>query len=130
MDDAWRLGCVTRARPVAADTRFVEIVLSGPPVSVQAGATVDILTGRGAIHSFACLPARPGSLRILVPRAEGPAQRFMWALIEGARLKVRLPAGIVTAELDEGPRGIVIAFPQPADKDGSSVRRKGGAGKC
>jgi len=127
MDGRWRLGCVTRARPVAADTRFIEIVLSGPRVTVQAGATVDILTGRGAIHSFACLPARPGSLRILVPRGDGPAQRFMWALVEGARLEVHVPAGMVTVEPDEAPRGIVIAFPDPAEADGSSARRNGRA---
>lgn len=94
MDDGWRLGCVTRARPVSAGMRFIEFALSGPPPVLEAGATVDILTGpRGAIQTFACLPAEPGSLRILVPRGDGAAARFMWALVEGAHVRGRLSDG-------------------------------------
>lgn len=85
------MACVTRARTVAGGVRFVEFVLSGAPVALGAGATADLVAGpRGGIHTFACLPAEPGTLRILVPRDPAAASRFMWALVEGAHLKARL----------------------------------------
>lgn len=91
MDRDWRMACVTRARTVAGGVRFVEFALSGAPVALETGATVDIIVGpRGAVHTFACLPAEPGSLRVLVPRGATTAARFMWALVEGANIKGRL----------------------------------------
>ncbi len=91
MDGDWRMACVTRARTVAGGVRFVEFALSGAPVALEVGATVDIVIGpRGAIHTFACLPAEPGSLRVLVPRSATAAARFMWALVEGAHMRGRL----------------------------------------
>lgn len=85
------MACVTRARTVAGGVRFVEFVLSGAPVALGAGATADLVAGpRGGIHTFACLPAEPGTLRILVPRGSAAASRFMWALIEGAYVRARL----------------------------------------
>lgn len=91
MDRDWRMACVTRARTVAGGVRFVEFALSGAPVALEAGATVDIIVGpRGAVHTFACLPAEPGSLRVLVPRGASTAARFMWALVEGANIRGRL----------------------------------------
>ncbi len=91
MDVDWRMACVTRARTVAAGVRFVEFALSGAPVALEAGATVDLVVGpRGAVHVFACLPAEPGSLRVLVPRGHTAASRFMWALVEGAHTRARL----------------------------------------
>ncbi len=91
MDGDWRMACVTRARTVAGGVRFVEFALSGAPILLEAGATVDIVIGpRGAIHTFACLPAEPGSLRVLVPRGATAAARFMWALVEGAHMRGRL----------------------------------------
>lgn len=87
----WRTACVTRARTIAAGVRFVEFALSGAPVAPEPGATIDIVAGpHGAIHTFACLPAEPGSLRILVPRGDTAAARFMWALVEGAHVRGRL----------------------------------------
>jgi len=85
------MACVTRARTVAGGVRFVEFALSGAPVALETGATVDIIVGpRGAMHTFACLPAEPGSLRVLVPRGATAAARFMWALVEGAHIRGRL----------------------------------------
>lgn len=89
--DGWRMACVTRARTIAAGVRFVEFALSGAPAAPEPGATVDIVAGQhGAIHTFACLPAEPGSLRVLVPRGDTAAARFMWALVEGAQVRGRL----------------------------------------
>lgn len=91
MDGDWRMACVTRARTVAAGVRFIEFALSGAPVALETGATADLVVGpRGGVHTFACLPAEPGSLRILVPRASTAAARFMWALVEGAHVRARL----------------------------------------
>ena len=91
MDSDWRMACVTRARTVAGGVRFVEFALSGAPVALETGATVDIVVGpRGAMHTFACLPTEPGSLRVLVPRGATAASRFMWALVEGAHIRGRL----------------------------------------
>lgn len=104
----WRMACVTRARTVAAGVRFIEFALSGAPVALEAGATVDIVVGpRGAVHTFACLPAEPGSLRILVPRGDTAAARFMWALVEGAHVRGRLP---------------VSARPQPPGRGAPAMR--------
>lgn len=104
----WRMACVTRARTVAAGVRFVEFALSGAPVAPEPGATVDIVAGpRGAIQTFACLPAEPGSLRILVPRGDTAAARFMWALVEGAHVRGRLSGHIE---------------PRPADRRVPAIR--------
>lgn len=93
MDGDWRMACVTRARTVAGGVRFVEFALSGSPVALGPGATVDIVVGApGAVRTFACLPAEPGTLRILVPRDDSAASRFMWALVEGAHVRGRLSA--------------------------------------
>ncbi len=138
MDSDWRMACVTRARTVAGGVRFVEFALSGAPVALETGATVDIVVGpRGAMHTFACLPAEPGSLRVLVPRGATAASRFMWALVEGAHIRGRLsdlggaeplrrhrPAvrGLSTVRM-------VIAGPaSPAATDRDAARTSGVAG--
>lgn len=92
----WRFGCVTRARTVAGGVRFIEFAVSGSAFGFEAGSTVEVLVESGgisSIHAYACLPAGPNMLRLLVPRGRSSADaRFMWALIEGARVRLRIPA--------------------------------------
>jgi hypothetical protein len=116
----WRLACVTRARTVAGGVRFIEFAVSGAAFGFEAGSTVEVLVESGgisSIHAYACLPAGPNMLRLLVPRGRSSADaRFMWALIEGARVRLRIPAQANTdlrrtqpPELRGVPVSIVLA---------------------
>ena len=55
---------------------FVEFALSGAPVTLETGATIDIIVGpRGAMHTFAChaVGGRGGTVG---PALDGVGSRF------------------------------------------------------
>jgi hypothetical protein len=89
----WREGCVTRARTVAAGIRLIEFAVEGAP-SFTPGSYTSIVVDRGgvaAMSAFACLPVEAGYVRVLARERDDCASRFMWALVEGARVRLTKP---------------------------------------
>ena len=89
----WRDACVTRARTVAAGVRLIELAVRDIPPFMP-GAQTRIVVDRGdmaIIGIFPCLPVEPGYVRVIVRERGDHASRFMWALVEGARVRLTKP---------------------------------------
>ena len=89
----WRDACVTRARTVAAGVRLIELAVRDIPPFMP-GAQTRIVVDRGymvIIGMFPCLPVEPGYVRVIVRERGDHASRFMWALVEGARVRLTKP---------------------------------------
>ncbi len=93
----WRSACVTATATIAEGVRMVEFAVEGMLPAFEPGSHLEVevaIAGRPALRSYTCLPAPPGRLRVAVGRHANSrgGSRFMWSLIEGARLRVTVPA--------------------------------------
>lgn len=92
----WRNACVVRAQTSADGVRTVEFAVEGPLPAFVPGACTCIqvdLGGAIAVRSYVCLPAGHGHVRVAVrDNGRGGGARYMWTLIEGARVRLTAPA--------------------------------------
>jgi len=90
----WRNACVVRARTIAADLRLIEFAVEGglPAFGGDARTRVRPLqSGEAVAGSYVCVNVGEGRMRVLVSGAADGAARFMWSLIEGARVRLTVP---------------------------------------
>lgn len=91
----WRNACVVRAQTIAGNLRMIEIAVEGGlPAFGQGGRTrVQVnATGITSISSHVCVHVGQDRMRVLVGgRERGIGERFMWSLIEGARVRLTVP---------------------------------------
>lgn len=92
----WRQACVTRAQTIARDLRMIDLAIEGPLPRIRPGSRADIVVaieGVPAIRSFHCIAAPHGRVRITVGTGDTDgALRFMWSLVEGATVRMTVPA--------------------------------------
>jgi hypothetical protein len=92
----WRNACVVRARTIAANLRLIEFAVEGalPAFGSNARTRVRAIdAGAVTAGSHICVNVGEGRMRVLVAAADSdPAARFMWSLIEGARVRLTVPA--------------------------------------
>jgi hypothetical protein len=93
---SWRSACVVRAQTIAANLRMIEFAVEGGLSAFGHGARTRVLVPGPAVASISshvCVYVGRGRMRVLVADAEcGRGERFMWSLIEGARVRLTTPA--------------------------------------
>ncbi|NRG18555.1 oxidoreductase [Rhizobiales bacterium] len=92
----WRNAVVTRAQAIADGIRLIELSVEGglPPFEPGSHVSVEVMVdGMPAIRSYTCVSSDAGHIRLAVKRHEHSrgGSRFMWTLIEGAKLRVTVP---------------------------------------
>lgn len=94
----WRHACVVRAQTIAAGLRMVEFAVEGGLPAFGQGARTRVLAaepGFAAICSYVCVNVGQGRMRVLVAGGSDAGgsggARFMWSLVEGARVRLTLP---------------------------------------
>ncbi|MXN67176.1 2Fe-2S iron-sulfur cluster binding domain-containing protein [Stappia sp. GBMRC 2046] len=92
----WRGAVVTRAQSIADGIRLIEFAVEGglPPFEPGSHVSVEVMIeGAPAIRSYTCVSSDAGHIRLAVKRHENSrgGSRFMWTLVEGARLRITLP---------------------------------------
>lgn len=101
----WRNACVVRASTIAENLRMIEFAVEGGLAAFGSDARTRVRAlcaeadGDGrttlAAGSYVCVNVGEGRMRVLVPAPDGGAgARFMWSLIEGARVRLTVPAGL------------------------------------
>lgn len=93
---AWRDGIVTRTERIAEGVRLIELAVTGeiPPFEPGCHTTIEVdIGGNKAERSYTCIPATHGTIRVAVKSHEKSrgGSRFMWALKEGARVRLTSP---------------------------------------
>jgi hypothetical protein len=103
----WRNACVVRAQTIAANLRMIEFAVEGGLPAFGQGARTCVRAvepGIAVICSHVCVHVGEGRMRVLVAGPEGGrGERFMWSLIEGARVRLTAPAASA-APATEQPR--------------------------
>ncbi len=94
-EGGWRDAVVVRARTAAQDVRLIEFAVAGPAVRFTPGLHVIlklVIDGVSTLQSCACLPAEPGTVRVIVSTRAGMSggSRHAWSLIEGARARLAI----------------------------------------
>jgi hypothetical protein len=99
----WRNACVVRAQTVAANLRMIEFAVEGGLPAFRQGARTRVRAGEPdftAICSHVCVYVGQERMRVLVAGGEDvPGVRFMWSLVEGARVRLTVPVAIEAAPL-------------------------------
>ena len=92
----WRNACVVRAQTIAANLRMIEFAVEGGLAAFGQGARTRVRAvepGFAAICSHVCVYVGQQRMRVLVAGGEGGhGARFMWSLVEGARVRLTVPS--------------------------------------
>lgn len=92
----WRHAVVTRAQTISQGVRLIEFAVEGDLPAFEPGShtTVEVVIDGGrAKRSYTCIPCDSGRIRVAVKHHDNSrgGSRFMWSLIEGAKLRVTVP---------------------------------------
>lgn len=92
----WRNAVVTRAQAIADGIRLIEFSVEGelPPFEPGSHVSVEVtIEGSPAVRSYTCVSSDAHHIRLAVKRHEHSrgGSRFMWTLVEGAKLRVTVP---------------------------------------
>lgn len=121
---AWRWACVRRAVTMADGARLIELSVEADGSRRAAGSLVALEAengARGGIHRI--LPSAQDGLRIAVRGVDSAEARFMWRLIEGARLRLLEFAGGLPGETAVAMRGVPIRLACPSrPRDRTNLR--------
>jgi vanillate O-demethylase ferredoxin subunit len=95
VDMGWRRACVTRAQTIARGVRIIDLAVDGRLPRIAPGGFADFMVAQGgapAVRSFDCIPAPHGRVRITIgtPDHDDDGLRFMWSLVEGAAVRMRV----------------------------------------
>ena len=132
----WRNACVVRAQTIAANLRMIEFAVEGGLSAFGQGARTQVCAaepGFAAICSHVCVYVGQERMRVLVAGGEGGnGARFMWSLVEGARVRLTVPAAIaaVPARIAGGTRLALAGFRLGFGKGAGAKGRRGRAGQA
>ncbi len=129
----WRNACVVRAQTIAAHLRMIEFAVEGGLPAFRQGARTRVRAGQpdfSAGRSHVCVYVGQDRMRVLVAGGEdSPGARFMWALVEGARVRLTVPAAPTLTQADR-PAGMRLVCAGVRMELGSGASRQGRRGRA
>jgi hypothetical protein len=129
----WRNACVVRAQTIAANLRMIEFAVEGGLPAFRQGARTRVRAGQpdfAAARSHVCVYVGDERMRVLVAGGEDvPGARFMWALVEGARVRLTVPVAPKVTRADR-PAGMRLVCAGVRLQLGGGARQPGRRGRA